>query len=233
MSDAKTPSVKKEVTHVYIRSWPKSVLLYPLLVVSLIFGVLSLGLDYEKATGTMGVVFLLILGVNLFVMTFDFNTTKSVAIFFAVIAILFILLFISSKTDVSVLAWLRSALGKVHAVANASFYFGTAAVLGFLFICMFIHTRINYWEVTRNEILHHHGLFGAVDRFPAPNVEFSKQYNDIFEFGLLLSGSLTIFLASKQKNIVLETVPFIKRVEDKLNVLLSEIAVDVNIQDGT
>lgn len=224
---AKAP--KPEIENVYIRSWPKAVLLYPLLAASVLFGLLSLGSEPKESSGTMALVFLIIFAINLFIMTFEFNTTKSIALFFFVVAFVFAALFISAKTDISVFAWLRTAMSKLHAWANASFYFGVAGVLALLFLSMFIHTRINYWEVTRNELLHHHGLFGGVERFPAPNVEFSKVYNDIFEYGLLFSGSLTIFLASKQKTIVLDTVPLIKRVEEKLNVLLSEIAVDVSI----
>ena len=226
---AKPHKAKPELEHVYIRSWPKAVLLYPLLLASILFGLLSLGSSYEETKGTMALVFLIILLINLFLMTFDFNSTASIAIFAIVVAFIFAALFISAKTDISIFAWMRTAMTSLHAWANASFYFGVAAVLGLLFLAMFIHTRLFYWEVTRNEILHHHGLFAGVKRYPAPNVSLSKQYNDIFEYGLLLSGSITIFLTSEKKAVVLDTIPLLKRVYAKIDILLSEIAVDINI----
>jgi hypothetical protein len=225
----KDPKPAEELTHVYIRSWPKAVLLYPLLGVSILFGLLSLGSDPAKSSGTMGLVFLLIFGVNLFVMTFDFSRAKSIALFFFVVAFIFAALFLGAKTDISVFAWVRTALGKVNAFANSSFYFGTAAILAILFIFMFIHTRLDYWELTRNELIHHHGILGDVERFPAPEVRFTKEINDIFEYGLLLSGTFVIYPKSEKRTIVLDTVPLIKRAEEKVNVLLSEIAVDINL----
>ncbi len=226
-SKGEEKSRDKDIDSVVIRSWPKAVLLYPLLGASVLFGFLSMGSAPEKSSGTMGLVFLIILGVNLFVMTFEFNRIKSIALFFFVVAFIFAALFISAKTDISILGWLREAMAGVKAWANSSFYFGVAIVLGVLFIFMFAHTRINYWEVTSNELIHHRGMLGDVERFPAPNVRITKEINDIFEFGLLWSGSLVIVPASEKKAIILETVPRINEVERKLKAVLSEIAVDI------
>ncbi len=218
---------EQEIERVCIRSWPKAVLLYPLLAASVLFGILSLGAKPEHASGTLGLVFLMIFGVNLFVMTFEFNRLKSIALFFFVVAFIFAALFISAKTDISILAWLRNALSGIDAWANSSFYFGVSGVLGVLFVFMFCHTRLNYWEVTSNEITHHHGMLGDKERYPAPNVRITKEITDIFEYGLLFSGTLSIYVSTEKKAFLLDTVPRINMVEERLSKVLSEINVDL------
>ena len=90
-----------------------------------------------------------------------------------------------------------------------------------------IVARFNYWEARPNELLHHQGLWGDLDRFPAPGVRIDKEISDVFAYLLLQSGRLTLHLSGERRAVVLDNVPFIQRKEQALTRLLGTLQVDV------
>ena len=54
-----------------------------------------------------------------------------------------------------------------------------------------ISGHFDYWEITHNEILHHKGFLGDLERFPAPNMRLTNEIPDLFEYSLffLLGGA--------------------------------------------
>ena len=62
-----------------------------------------------------------------------------------------------------------------------------------------IETRFDYWEVLHNELLHHHGPFGDLERFPAPQLKLDKEIPDIFEYLVLRSGRLIFYPTSERR----------------------------------
>ena len=223
-----SPKKKKEVDHIIIRPWPKMVFLYPLFFMSIVFALLLTILpEGDDLKAALGVYWIIAFGANLFVMAFEFNRLRSMAIFSSLIALFVALLYIGNQYEVSFLKWASSAILSVEPMANNRFYFAVSGLLALMFLFMFLHTRFDYWEVTHNELRHHHGLLGNVERFPAPHLRFTKEINDIFEFLLMFSGTLVLFPASETRTIVLENVPHINRVERILEHLLSKLAVDI------
>ncbi|MHC5036385.1 MAG: hypothetical protein ACYTHM_03655 [Planctomycetota bacterium] len=227
---AKKPGKSKsaELDRIIIRPWPKMVFLYPILALSVAFGIIStIAPSNESLNVSLGVYWLLAFGVNLFVMAFEFNRLRSLAIFSAIVAVVMLLLYIGKSMDISVLSSLTSVVMDINPMANNRFYFSMAGILVLMFVCMFIHTRLDYWEVTHNELRHHHGILGNVERFPAPHLRFTKEINDVVEFLLMWSGTLVLFPASESRTLVLENVPHINRIERSLEHLLSKLAVDI------
>ncbi|MHC4600234.1 MAG: hypothetical protein ACYS47_14635 [Planctomycetota bacterium] len=219
---------KKEVDHIIIRPWPKMVFLYPSLILSIVFGIFSAVEPSLTGPGVdMAVYWLLAFGVNIFVMAFEFNRLRSTAIFSMIIALVAILLYAGKEADLSILSSISGAVMSIQPLANSRFYFAMAGIMVVLFVFMFLHTRFDYWEVTHNELRHHHGILGNVERFPAPHLRFTKEINDVVEFLMLLSGTLVLFPASESRTLVLHNVPRINRIERNLEHLLSKLAVDI------
>ncbi len=220
----------EEINQVIIRPWPKMVFLYPLLILSLVFGLLRVFLpDNAELSATLAVYWLLVFGFNLFIMAFEFNRLRSITILSLVVALVVILLYVGKETEISLLSGISGFVIGLEPGANARFYFGVAITLGIMFLIMFIHTRFDYWEVTHNELRHYHGILGNVERYPAPHLRFTKEINDVVEFVLMLSGTLVLFPASESRTIHLDNVPHINRIEKHLEHLLSRMAVDIDM----
>ena len=105
------------------------------------------------------------------------------------------------------------------------------AILGITFLFVFIKARFNYWEFTSNELLHHHGFVGNIERFPAPNLRISKEIHDVFEFLLLRSGRLVVHPSGERRSFVLELVVGVNKKEETIKRLLSKLSVDIDHDD--
>ena len=117
-------------------------------------------------------------------------------------------------------------------MANASFYWAFSASLGLATLGAIIVARFDRWEARPNELLHHQGLWGNLDRFPVVGLRIDKEISDVFEYLLLQSGRLTLHLSSERRSIVLDNVPFISRKEKSLTRLLGTLQVNVRAEGG-
>lgn len=171
-------------------------------------------------------IFLLILAMNLVVIAFDFPRTTSLTWFFASMSIVIGLWFLLKHNP-----WLApqivNALLKIKPAANASFYLIFAGIMLFLYICVLVSRRFDYWEVKGNELLHHHGFLSNLERFSAPNLRIDKEINDLFEYLLLRSGRLIIHASNERRAIVLENVLFINQKEERITKMLGALQVRV------
>lgn len=218
--------------HVFLVSYPKLVFLYPTFIAALaaaiylsIVGDSDLTIQNKQAVLTSGI-FLFVFAVNLGVLSFDFPRTTSLTIFFF-LAALIMGLFLLSVYKPDVLPFLQGMLESVHPLANATFFYLIAGVLGVLYLGMLIGTKFDYWEVRPNELLHHHGVLSDLKRFSAPDLRVDKEINDVFEYLLLRSGRLILHPSGETRSIVLENVPFITQKEEALTRMLSALQVQV------
>ena len=78
-----------------------------------------------------------------------------------------------------------------------------------------------------NEILHNHGPFSDLERFPTTNLKFDKEIPDILEYGLLRSGRLVLHVQNERRAIVLDNVLWIDHKEERLKQLMSRMEVRV------
>lgn len=227
---------EKAPSRILLVSYPKIVFLYPTFVMSLAAAIyLSLVWQPLDTTNTeaivLSVVFLGVWATNLVVLAFDFPRTSSLTLFFLFVAVVIGCVLLSVLKP-EVLPYVAEKLRAFHPLANASFYWALSISLGLATLGAVIVARFDYWEARPNELLHHQGLWGDLDRFPAPGVRIDKEITDVFEYVLLQSGRLILHLSSERRPVVLDNVPFITRKEKALTRLLGTLQVDVRPEGG-
>jgi hypothetical protein len=219
---------------VIIRPWPKVVFLYPTFCCATVFFLLSwLGVgkgDGDIGSPFLGNTFMLALLLNLLVFSFDFSRIKTITVLIAGIAVMLLILWGDTKTNVT--GFLGRMFGAIDVRMNTAFYGFLSAGLGFLLALVFVNTRFNYYEVNAREILHHHGYLGDIQRWSTEGLEMNKEIYDVVEFLLLRSGRLIFQPATAKKAIVLDNVANVNRIEKQVNDLLSVVAVRLNQQPG-
>ncbi|MHC5019652.1 MAG: hypothetical protein ACYTGX_05990, partial [Planctomycetota bacterium] len=213
---------------VVIHPLPKAVVLYPTAVLCVIFGFIALPFEAGQEPALMGLSFVALFGLNLFIMNFEFGRASTLAIFAMVFGLVFLGLFLGERYQWPVFSGITGFFKTLEIHANSSFYFSMAVILGVTFFFVFLKTRFNYWEFTSNELLHHHGLVGNIERFPAPNLRISKEIHDVFEFMLLRSGRLVVHPAGERRSFVLELVAGVNQKEEQIKRLLSKLQVDID-----
>ena len=120
--------------------------------------------------------------------------------------------FLSRRSPSSSAIWKSHATWQFYAIVCIG---GVLLIAGMLFM-----TRFDYWELTPNEFIHHHGLLGDVERFATNAMRFNKEITDIFEYFILRSATLHVTLPSQPKPITLDNVLFIGHVMNVANQIL-------------
>jgi hypothetical protein len=234
---SQTGPVETPPSRVFLVPYPKVVFLYPVFLVSII-AALYMSVSAAPAGPIPGgealvsALFLLILAVNLVILAFDFPRTTSLTLFFFVVAVVTgcVLLF-TLKPEI--LPPITHMLAAFRPVANATFFWSFAGILGMMFFGVTISSRFDYWEVRPNELLHHHGFLSNLERFSAPNLRIDKEINDVFEYMLLRSGRLILQASNERRAIILDNVPFIKKKEDAITRMLGALQVQVRSDSST
>lgn len=223
-------AAERDCKSVVIRSYPKVVFLYPTFFAALLAGFwtlaqLSGGASLEVVSLTPGRIFWWVFAINLAAMAFDFTRGEFVALvlFFGVITLGIVIL--DGKWHL--VAPVRDALAHVQLRAHPHLYLLMALAMGLTFLLVFVGGRFDYWEVTHNELLHHRGVLGDVERFPAPNLRMTKEITDLFEFCLLGSGRLVLHPQGMPRSIVLDNVMFVNRLETRIQGMLAQLAVTI------
>jgi hypothetical protein len=218
------PTRQPPQERVVIRALPNVVFLYPTLLAAIGAG---LG-EWQgwDSTELWGRVFLIAFGLNLVVLAFDFPRTTSLTLFFLVVALVLGAVILNQHEDF--FPWLERHSHRLTPSADAQFYAVIAVVLGAIFVGVaVIHTWFDYWEVLSNELIHHHGMLGSLERLPAPGIKLEKEITDVFEFVLLGAGRLVITPTGEGRPIVLNNVPRINRVEGRIKVVLGVTEVEI------
>ena len=170
--------------------------------------------------------FLGLLAVNLVILAFDFPRTTSLTLFFFIAALVmgFILLV---RLKPGILPAVTAFLVGFHPLANATFYWTFATILGAIFAAVFVVVRFDYWEVRPNELLHHHGFLANMERVYAPSLRMDKEIEDVFEYMLLRSGRLILHPSDDRRSIILDNVPFINKKEEAITRMLGALQVQL------
>jgi hypothetical protein len=220
-------------TRIYLVPHPKIVFLYPSLIVAIIAGFYAYLTKNVEGRGehVLSLIFLVVLGINLSVIAFDFPRTTSLTVFFALLAVAIGAWFFFTEFPDAWPAFHR-LLAKLTPAANAKFYFLFAAILALLFLGVWINTQFDYWEVRQNELLHHHGIWANMERFAAPSLRIDKEINDLIEYLLLGSGRLVLHPSDEKRAVVLDNVFFVNRKEAELTKLLGALQVEVKTDNS-
>lgn len=225
MSSAESPPspgpAHKNNAPLIIRPFSDIIFLYPSWLMSIICGIwVSMGDASPTNPGASGILFTLVFFFNLTVMAFDYTRIMSIVILLTVV-----ILGLLSSMYPSIGHFITSALDQPMFM-NSTFYWVWAVALTILLVIVIGKTRFDYWVVNNNELLHHHGLLGDVERWPAPNMRISKEIRDVMEYALLRSGRLVLMPSRESRAIVIDNVPNINRVEIHMQKLLSTLRVD-------
>lgn len=223
-----TSSEQAAPKRIFLVPYPKIVFLYPTFIAALLSGIyvaIADNLDRPDIHFVSGL-FVVIMGLNLVVFSFDFPRTTSLTLFFCIAAIILGLLLLF-KFNEQIVPLLHRMLAAYKPVGNAPLFFSIAAVLGLIYLGVFINVQFDYWEVTPNELLHHHGFLSNLERFAAPQLRITKEINDVFEYMLLRSGRLILHPSNEPRAVVLENVMRINAKEHELTKLLGALQVQV------
>jgi hypothetical protein len=224
-------SKPRPIESVTLVAYPKIIFMWPTWLIALAAAIfLTVVGDRANSIVVVTWTFLVVLGVNLVVLGFDFPRTTSLTLFFLGVAlVLAAVLLVVYVPDVlpTVTDWITT----IHPSANATFYWLISIVLTVIFVLVLLNRRFDYWEVRPNELLHHHGVLSDLERFPSPHLRVEKEINDIFEYLLLGSGRLILHPSGERKAIVLDNVPWISRKEREITRLLGALQVQVRERD--
>jgi hypothetical protein len=222
--------VHHEIERITIRTYPKIIFLYPSVIFAFIAAFFT-QFDWGNQAD-WGLAFMVVLGFNFCVLAFDFPRTASLTLVFSIIAIVLAAILLNERSEF--LPALADQTTKLKPRANSTFYWMYAIILTLIMaIVWVIHRFIDYWEVLSNEIIHHQGILGGIDRIPAPGVRLEKDITDVFEYLLLRSGRMIITPAGESRAIVMDNVPNINRVEDGVKAILGVTEVSVRQRDTT
>lgn len=237
MTDQPAPSPaaprpeRERRSSVVIRARPKVVFLYPTFLAALLAGIwtwiqMGAGVPLDQVSLTPGRIFWWVFAINLAAMAFDFTRGEFVALvlFFGVITLGIVLI----DERWQFVAPVRDALSHVQLRAHPHLYLLIALALGVLFLLVFVNGRFDYWEISHNELLHHHGVLSDVERFPAPNLRMVKEIPDLFEYCLLGAGRLVLQPQGAARAIVLENVILVNRLEKQIQHMLAQMAVTID-----
>ena len=214
---------EKTVEEVYIRSYPKVIFMYPLLITSLVLWLLELVSPLGTPTDLVpifGTIWMIVLFVNLFIMAFDFSSAKFFVLVLVVIVVALLVVFLLlPNMDISI-----GALN-INFEISPQFYAIVALILAVILGLVWLSSRFDYWKIERNEIYHKNGIFSSAERVPTKSLRLKKEIPDVFEFFVLRAGSITL-MPGHGDVIPLRTVLNINKKERQIDQLLSYVSVE-------
>ncbi|MFX1279439.1 MAG: hypothetical protein ACFFA3_08480 [Promethearchaeota archaeon] len=210
-------------TEIYLRSYPKVIFYWPLLVTSLILWLIQvlITLNEGEHSSALGYVWFIVFFINIFVTAFDFSSTKFFLLILAVLIILLLVIFLVLPNFSVDLTGIKIDLGLPW-----QFYMVMSVILAFILGIVVLSTRFEYYKIERNEIFHKSGIFTSAERFPAKSLRFKKEIPDVFEFFMLRAGKFTIMPGKADEVMILPTVLNVNKKERQLDWLLSHVSVE-------
>jgi len=208
---------------ILIRNYPKVIFFYPLGLTSFILWLIQLFIYKDQPSAWLGYFWIAVFFINLFVIAFDFSSTKFfVLVLIIVVAILVVIfLWISGRLTIQV-----SAVETFNFGLTWQFYLVMTIVFAFVLLFVFINSRFNYWKIERNEMYHKSGIFASAERYPVSSLRIKKAIPDVFEFLFLRAGSLVLMPGKREEVIQLPTVLNINKRIEELDELLSHVSVE-------
>jgi len=223
---------EKKVKHpneIFIRSYPKVIFYWPLLITSLILWLIQALFKSNSTTNSaaLGYAWFIVFFINIFVTAFDFSSTKFFVLILAIVVILLLVVFLVLPNFSVDLTGIEIDLGLPW-----QFYMTMSIILAFILGIVVISTRFEYYKIERNEIIHKSGIFSTAERFPTKGLRFKKEIPDVFEFFLLRAGRITIMPGRADEVMILSTVLNINKREKQLDWLLSHVSVEPDELDS-
>ncbi|MHA1273410.1 MAG: hypothetical protein ACTSQP_04120 [Promethearchaeota archaeon] len=226
MADESKPTPKpKPVTQVIIKDYPKIIFMYPLFFTSLILWIIQAVIGEPNTP--LAYFWVAMFFCNLFVMAFDFSSSKFFVLILSIVVVVLIVIFVVlPNVELPAAQKVEFEMG-----LPANFYLVVTIILGLILLFVILGTYFDYWKIEINEIIHKHGLFGKQERFPTAGLRYNHDIPDVFEFFVLRAGSITMMLP-KGETIHLNTVLNVKKKIEQLDQMLSRIRVETDNLDN-
>ena len=220
MTDEKKKKPVKPITEVILRSYPKVIFFYPLFFTSLILWPIQFVLGAPAQW--LGAFWMIVLFCNLFVIAFDFSSSKFFILILAIVILILVgIFFIYPIYSGPTISEIEFNLGITY-----QFYMTITIILGIVLVFVILDAYFDYWKVERNEIYHKKGIFTAAERYPVKSLRIKKSIPDVFEFFILRAGTIVLMPGRADEIIALTTVLNVNKKSDQIDYLLSDIAVD-------
>ena len=204
---------------------PKGVFLYPTAIVAIIIGILELFLTDPNTRNVMGVIFLAIFTLNLFILFFEFSRGHLLGLTFGIIALVFAYLYFKTAFGFNIPTPSGDTTLSNFDASPYFYLFVGGIILLMILISIIKNSYFSYYEITPNRVVHSSGIFDDEHSFPTARMSIEKQTNDVFEYLLLRSGRLILTSGDGKKSIVIDNVPNIKKVIERIDNLLSYVKV--------
>jgi hypothetical protein len=206
MSDVEKQFENKPLK-VRIHSLPKVIFFYPVWLFSIVCAIV---MSIDPATSWAGPAWMAIFTLNLFVIAYDFTEERTIIVLFATIAAVLGLVLLGALSDIfSFLTGLKPAM-------NATFYILMSVIFGLVFIIAWVGSRLDYWELEPNEIIHRYGLFRRMKRFSTESLRWDKLIPDVMERIMLGTGTIILTTPFEKHPIVIDHVLRIGKVDEQI-----------------
>ena len=214
----------KSVSEVYLRSYPKVIFFWPMALVSLVLWLLQM--IYPTPVALLGNIWLIVFFVNMFIVAFDFSSSKFFVLIMVVVVVVLLLIFLVPGLFAPPAPGVEFNPG-----LTAQFYLVVTIIMGLILGLVILTSRFDYWKIERNEIYHKTGIFASAERMPTKSLRIKKEIPDVFEFFILRAGSITL-LPGHGDVIPLPTVLNINKKQKQIDYLLSHVSIEPDELDA-
>ena len=213
----------KPITEIYLRSYPKIIFFWPLALVSFVLWLLQMLVPTPVAW--YGNFWLIVFFVNMFIVAFDFSSTKFFVLILVVVIVVILVVFL--------VPGLFEDLGgePFNPRLTAEFYLVVTLIMALILGLVVLGSRFDYWKIERNEIYHKSGIFSSAERIPTKSLRILKEIPDVFEFFILRAGSITL-MPGHGDVIPLPTVLNINKKQKQIDYLLSHVSIEPDELDA-
>jgi len=220
-----TDKPTKSVNEVYLRTYPKVIFFWPMTLVSFVLWILQIVVGEPEAG--FGNFWLIVFFVNMFIVAFDFSSSKFFVLIMVVVVVIILVVFLVPGIFVP----LAPGEEGFNPGITAEFYLITTIIMAFILGLVVLSSRFDYWKIERNEIYHKSGIFASAERMPTKSLRIKKDIPDVFEFFILRAGSITL-MPGHGDVINLPTVLNINKKQKQIDFLLSHVSIEPDELDG-
>ncbi len=155
---------------VRIQSLPKVIFFYPVWLFSIVCAIVMYA---DPSTSWTGISWMSLFTLNLFVVAFDFTEERTIIFVLGAVAASLGLLLAGVLNDVF------SFLTHMKPQMDATFYLMISVIFGVIFLVAWLGSRLDYWEIEPNEVIHRYGMFRRMKRFSTESLRWDKLIPDV------------------------------------------------------
>jgi len=211
MSENSVDTAYENQLKVIVRPLPKVVFFYMTWLASLGCACLD-GLFPAKV---LGLAWMAIFIFNLITIAFDFTADRCLMLLLLGAGIGYGFYHFSLSASV------QTFLQAMNPVMNQGFYMVMFGTFTFVYIFVWVQTRVNYWEFRPNEVIHRCGFFSRAKRYRPELIKWDKMVPDILERILLGTGTMILTTSQEDTPVILEHVPGISNIDDRIASVLN------------